>query len=187
MQTDAQLANLAPENSLRHGVFSRDGNLMACDRCPLRERCDRHDAGARCALEAEYVETRTRQIVELPFIDGLLDSPAVSVLVWMECRIARAMAYLGTAGDLLPGAEAGYLESQPLDRQLSTLVNSYWRALEKLGLTPMERRKLASEGEDGPAAQLAAAIRELSRQERSAEEDVTDAEFTTEEGVENGA
>ena len=88
---DRALANLSPYASLQHGVFARPGNLMACDRCPLRERCDQCRAGQRCDLERDYVDRRTRQIMELPFME-FVDAPAVAVLVWLECRIARAMA-----------------------------------------------------------------------------------------------
>jgi hypothetical protein len=168
MPTETQLANLNRDNSLQHGVFARPGNLMACDRCPLRNGCDRCQPGGRCALEAEYVESRTRQIAALPFI-GPEDLPAVSILVWLECRIARGQAYLANAGDLLPGHESHYLECQPLTEKLGGVVNTYQRMLTSLGLTPGERRKLTATGEAGPAASLAAVIRELSNERKTVE------------------
>jgi hypothetical protein len=176
MQTKASLANIGPDSSLRHGVFARPGNLMACDRCPLKSGCDRCEPGARCALEREYVETRTAQIGALPFI-GPEDLPAVSILVWLECRIARAQAYLANAGDLLPGHESHYLECQPLTEKLGGVVNSYQRMLTSPGLTPGERRKLTATGEAGPAATLAAAIRERSNERKAPEPVSIDGDF----------
>ncbi len=185
MPTEKQLANLAPESSLKHGVRAADGALMHCDRCLVRDTCEASESGGECALEREYVRDRRAAILDLPFIDPVLDGPAVSILVWQETRITRAARYLAAKGELLPGGEQGYLEAQPLDRHLSTLVNSWQRNLQNLGLTPPERRRLTATGEAGPAAQLAQAIRELSQRER---EEPIDAEFEAadEEAVENG-
>ena len=187
MQTEAQLANLDSGNSLKHGVRAADGCLMRCDRCAVRQSCESMESGGTCGLEAEYVRDRRAAIRELPFIDEVLDGPALSILVWQEVRIIRAARYLAAHGELLPGAESGYLEAQPLDRNLSTLVNSWQRHLQALGLTPPERKRLASTGEAGPAAAIAEAIRKLAKEEREEEPIDADFEVSGEEGVENGA
>ena len=187
MQTPSQLANLDSGNSLKHGVRAADGCLMRCDKCAVRQSCEACEAGGACALEAEYVRDRRAAIRELPFIDETLDGPALSILVWQEVRIIRAARYLAVHGELLPGAESSYLEAQPLDRNLSTLVNSWQRHLQALGLTPPERKRLASTGEAGPAAAIAEAIRKLSREEREEKPIDADFEAADEEGAENGA
>ena len=171
----AQLANIGPDSSLKHGVRAADGCLMRCDKCPVRDRCEAMEPGGTCALEAEYVRDRRAAIRELPFIDPILDGPALSILVWQELRIIRAARYLSAFGELLPGAESGYLEAQPLSQKLSTLVNSWQRHLQNMGLTPPERKRLTSTGEAGPAAAIAEAIRKLSREER--DEACIDADF----------
>jgi hypothetical protein len=161
---------------------------MLCDKCPLRTRCEECEAGGECAIERQYVADRRAQLAALEFIDPIIDGPALSVLVWQEVRITRAARYMAASGELLPGAEAGYLEAQPLDRNLSTLVNSWWRGLAALGLTPPERRRLSTTGNAGPAAQIAAAIRQIAG-ERAPDPEPVDAEFTAtdEEAVEDGA
>jgi hypothetical protein len=176
MPTETQLANLQVEASLKHGVRAADGAYMLCDKCPLRARCEECEPGGECGIERQYVADRRAQLTALEFIDPVIDGPALSVLVWQEVRITRAARYMAASGELLPGAETGYLEAQPLDRNLSTLVNSWWRGLAALGLTPPERRRLSTTGDAGPAAQIAAAIRQIAA-ERKADPEPVDADF----------
>ena len=183
---DASLANLRPENALVHGVRAADGLLMRCDRCPVKGGCEEFGEGALCEPERRYIAERRAQLEALEWVDPVIDGPALSVLVWQEVRITRAARYLAATGELLPGAEHGYAEYVPLADKINTLVNSWQRHLQALGLTPPARRAMEAKGEAGPAAQIAAAIRALSRSEGEQAEPV-DAEFTTEEGsVENG-
>lgn len=150
VQTAAQLANLRPENSLAHGVYARDGALMRCDRCPVAGTCEDRTEGGVCELERRYVEHRRDQLEDLPFIDVILDGPALSVLICQEVRIMRAARYLAAAGEMLPGVEQGYAELCPLAKDVHGLVNSWSRNLEKLGLTPLARKLLAPENVEAP-------------------------------------
>jgi len=102
-QTETQLANLKPDDALAHGVYTRDGVLTRCDRCPVAGTCeDRTEAGL-CELERCYVEQRRAQLHALPWIAPAPDGPALSILLWQEVRITRAARYLlGAKG---PGNE----------------------------------------------------------------------------------
>ena len=176
------LANLLPGGTaaLKHGAFAADGRFMVCDRCPVRTTCEAFEAGGTCALEREYVRDRRAAILGLPFIEEGLDAPAIATLIWQELRIARAARFLAHAGELLPGAEAGLLEYQPLCKDVGALVSSWRATLQALGVTPAERRRLEANGEAGPGAELARAFRVLAEQERQARAGAVDAEVVSE-------
>ena len=162
------LANLGdPElAAIKHGFYARPGVLLSCDRCVLREACPRREPGGLCPIERDYVEDRRANLERLEFLDTEgLDAPAITLLIWQEVRLFRAARYLGHAGELLPGAQAGYLEFQPLNKDLGKLISSWQKSLKDLGITPLERRKLEASGEAGPGAEIAKAFAELARRE----------------------
>jgi len=97
------------------------------------------------------------------------------MLLWAELRLLRWARYTSAAGETLPGAP-DYLEAHPAEKTIGTLFNTWTRLLEKLSITPATRRALEGRGESGPAATLAAAIRELSNELRTVE-----GEFTAED------
>jgi len=150
-------ASLPPPGDahLTHG-FARRWAVMSCNACCLRNECASFVAGGRCAEEETYMEQRRSDLLASGRLDPVLDGPALALLLWSEVRLHRAARYLAKAGELLPGAEAGYLEIQPLSKSLLSLLNA-WRLLAaELGLTPMQRAKLmATERVTHP---LAAAI-----------------------------
>jgi len=179
------LQNLRPENSLRHGVRSADGALMLCSRCCLRDQCEEACDG-ECPAEVRYLAERRASILALPHIDEVIDGPSVALLVWTELRLLRWARYIAASGETLPGAPA-YLEPQPADKHVSTMLNTWSRLVEKLSLTPATRRALEGRGEAGPGAQIAEAIRQIAARERTqAGAPPVEAEFTTEEGSGDG-
>jgi len=114
------LANLQPDRlgAVKHGLKLASQRFMACNRCPVRAECERCEAGADCAIEREYVRDRQAAVLACAHVDPVLDGPTVSILVWQELRLARAARYLAARGEVLPGAEVGLLELQPLARDV---------------------------------------------------------------------
>jgi len=184
------LANLTPNSeglaALKHGVYAADGVFMRCDRCCLRETCEAAAAGGDCLLEREYVRDRRAQLLTLPFVDAGLDGPALSILLWLEVRLTRAARFLSHEGELLPGADAGYLEYCPLAADVSKLVSSWRETAKALSIFPEGRKKMADTGEAGPAADLAKAFRDLARQEKEREAQTADGEFEAEPDGDDG-
>ena len=179
------LANLLPgESALKHGVQTPAGVLMFCDRCPLRDGCKHHRAGAICQPEEEYVSERRAELRAVPHI-SVLDWPALEVLLWSEVRLTRAARYLAAKGELAADGE----DFLPVAKHAEKLMTS-WRAnLLALSLTPSLRRELERTSE-APNA-LREAFRELETKASKAKRgEVTEAEFTMEdtgEGADAGA
>jgi len=175
-QAARQLAALEPGTAaIKHGVRGADGTFLKCSRCPVRDSCETFAEDGDCNLERAYVEERRAAIMGLPHIDPIIDGPAVGLVIWSELRLLRASRYLAAKGEVLPGAEEGFLEYQPVAGKLVAILNAWGRQAERLGLTPATRRALESKGEAGPAAAIAAAIRELAREKP--DEVPIDAEF----------
>ena len=178
MPTETQLANIKRDAAVKHGARAADGFVMLCSRCCLRDRCEEACDGAECPHELAYLQDRREAILGLAHIDRVIDGPSVSLLLWTEVRLLRWGRYLAASGEVLPGAP-DYLEPQPGERHVSTMLNTWTRLIEKLSLTPATRRALEGRGEAGPAAELARAIRELSKEQDDAA--AVDAEFKAEE------
>ena len=162
-----------------HGVFGRDGCYMPCNKCPYQQMCPDLQVGIECPREQEYMAQRVADVGRLEWIDPTIDGPAVMVLIWQEIRIIRAARYLAAVGELVEDVN-GYPSYSPLAGEITKLTNSWGRHLERLGLTPKERRKLAARGDAGPASRIAAVIREL-QQDELADQDPVDAEFEVED------
>jgi len=157
------------EARLTHGVYAEAGVYMRCDRCPVRAECGAYTEHALCEHEQLYVTDRRAQVAALPFVDEVLDGPALSVLLWTEVRLQRAARYLAVAGETTKGLD----QYTPLAREVTSLVNSWRQTLTALNLTPGQRRRLAIE------STTAGTIADVF--ERMRVEDAQEAEFSAED------
>ena len=175
-----------PRAATLHGLYigeGRDGAaLMNCAHCALRDECAAFDDGGKCALERAYIGNRRQQLAQALDASGhdpALHGALVNNAIIAEVRLARAMRYLGKHGELLPGTEeTGYLEYQPVAKELPKLQAAVERALNALDLTPKAMREVAggSQGVD-----LGALVRAAVVAEEKARADTTDADFTAED------
>lgn len=168
-----------PETAaVTHGLYMTGGALMVCNRCPVRGECAAVRAGERCALEGAYIPARRQEIAAALTTSGhdpaLYDSLVTSV-VFGEVRLARAMRYLAAAGELLPGAdEAGFLEYQPVAKEVVRLQAEVRAGLDALDLTPKARRQL---GDGGGGPDLGALVRAAAEAEAKRRAEAVDADF----------
>ena len=181
----AVAANLrvpAGEAALTHGVKARPGIIMACDRCAVKGTCESVVPGGYCPQELAYLQDRRQAVLSLAHLDAALDRPALEVLLWQEVRILRAARYLAEVGELLPGAESGYAEYQPLAKELPKLVASWRSTLQALGVTPAARRALEDKGEGGPGAVLAGLVAEVRKAEAAEKAATLEGDFEAQDG-----
>lgn len=174
------LEALAPPDvaHVKHGLSMAAGNLFPCDKCPCQKTCEEWSAGARCALEASYLQARRAQLQSVGHLEPV-DYPAIDALLWTEVRLHRAARALTAWGETTPFADkAGLVEVQPLAREATRLLATWQNQLKALGLTPVERRRIAQDSEQGPAAQIARALAAISMRETpQAGTPVVDGEF----------
>lgn len=168
----------------KHGLWigeGRDGAaLMACKCCPCRDDCEAHDEEAKCALEIAYTQDRRQQLAEAleasghdPSLHGALITNALVA----ELRLGRAMRAIGQHGELIPGTEdSGYLEYQPVAREVPRLQGAVEKALVALDLTPRALREVRG-SDRGPS--LADLLRAAAAEEDRSEP--VDAEFAAED------
>jgi len=125
---------------------------MPCDRCPCRETCDRYKKGGTCSVEADYIDSRRRQLAEAVAEDGgapLLHEALITVAVWSEVRLGRVLRYLGAVGEFLDAGGAEYAEYQPAAREVPRLMDAVRKALAELNLTPRARARLQEKPDPG--------------------------------------
>lgn len=169
-----------------HGLYIGEGHdgaaLMNCAHCALREQCSAFTDGGKCALERAYIGNRRQQLAQALDASGhdpALHGALVNNAIIAEVRLARAMRYLGKHGELLPGTEeSGYLEYQPVAKELPRLQAAVERALNALDLTPKAMREVAGGGQ---GVDLGALVRAAVVAEEQARADTTDADFTAED------
>lgn len=161
--------------AIKHGLRMAAGNLLACDRCAVRDSCPEHRPGERCQVEAAYLVDRRAELAKVAHLEPV-DFPALDALLWTELRLQRAARALSVWGELQPGADKGYLELQPLAEQATKLLVTWAKQLQALSLTPAERRRLQEE-RGSPAAAIRAAFEALQQEQRAAQP-VAEAEFT---------
>lgn len=148
---------IAPEEApLKHGLRARPGNLMRCNRCAAREACGACERDGLCRIEADYLLRRRKALLTLPHLNPELDGPLLDQMLWYEVRVQRAARALAVTGELLPGAEQGYGEYNPLAVQVQPIMNTLLKLYQVLGITPAMRRALAADMDQGNP--LAAAI-----------------------------
>jgi len=131
-------------HAITHGLGIARG-LMPCTKCVLKGECEAFVEAGRCALEAEYVETRRGQLTQALEGDGyeaaLYESLTQSAIL-AEVRLFRLVRYLGVTGEMLPGGEAGFAELQPAAKEIPVLQTRVEKSLAALNLTPATRARL---------------------------------------------
>jgi len=164
------LANLTPEvSALKHGanrMMSR-GLAPPCGKCLWHEGCEHYREGGTCVVAETLQAEVFDQVMAEP---GL--RPVDAYLVHEYSKIVVAMAitdsYVSrTGGPFLPGAENGYLETQPaLQRWRLGLTSQAVKLANALGITPSTRSRLEQQSVADAGAVLQQALRDAIEAER---------------------
>jgi len=149
--------NIAP---LKHQAYrfllNSDGRglglLPLCAHCVMKDRCGdfSDEEGAVCVQAREAQERLLGQLLSLPQIDAEQDLPLVIEYVKDAIFLQIIDRFLTEAGIFLEGADAGYLEWQPILSKRWTCANSMGKLSDRLGLNPLARARLKLEGKLSP-------------------------------------
>lgn len=158
------LANLTDTTcATKHGLSAffqgTPGAAIAppCRHCIIRARCERYEEGETCAVAEEHQAALVGEIMALPQIEPQ-DFPLVAEYAKLATALQVADTYLANAGPLLPGADAGYLEVQPLLKERTRLSGALVKLASELGLSPTARLRAAAASRGAAVNPWAAAV-----------------------------
>lgn len=144
-------AESPPETAaVKHGLHLRSGVGLRCENCKVREECPDYAPDGRCALEAEYIPDRRRQLARLLQEDGHDPAdfaPLIEGAVWAEIRWARATRYIDVHGEIRHGTDGP--DYTGVAKEARKLRKDVVDALEALNLSPAARAKLAAQRQGG--------------------------------------
>jgi len=164
-----------PETSAQtHGLhrWLERSLAPACSRCVARPDCEAFREGGTCALAERAQADLVAQVMELPHV-----RPEDYRLAREFAKTAVALdivdAYVGATSPFLPGAEAGFVELQPVMRDRARLSAQLRALAGDLGLSPAARARLRVSGRI--LHPLHQAVLDAEKERAAA----VDAEFTT--------
>jgi len=118
-----------------HGAYIRRGSYRRCLGCVLTALCKEWVRGATCAREKRFVAEQRRRLRAEPGITSA-DAESVEELIWLQVRLARAQVAEAHGWGLNAGGRL-----KRLNRDASRWVMRHFDLLEKLGLTPLQRKR----------------------------------------------
>jgi len=160
------------------GAMANAALAPACDRCIAKDTCDQFTPGGTCA-PAE--EEQAALVAEVMALDHVRPQDHRLVREWAKVAVALDIvdAYIGRTSPFLPGADAGFLECQPVLQWRAQLSAALSRLAGELGLSPAARSRLAT-SKDRPLHPLERVILEADRQDQLERAGAVDAEWEDE-------
>ena len=157
----------------------------ACSRCVVNGPCERFTEGGTCSLAEEAQAEVLAGVLALPHVQDE-DLPLCREYAKTVVGLAIVDRYLAATSPFLPGAESGYLESQPVLKTRQGLSSALVRLAGELGLSPASRHRLRSDPDNGAAGELGRVLAEVRRAEAKEKAATLDADFTAEEAGDDG-
>lgn len=177
------------EAPLKHQGHRFLGRALApsCGQCIVRQECEEFREGGTCVLAERAQEELLASLLALPHILPQDEFLCREYAKWATfCAIVDR--YLSATSPFLPGSAQGFIDAQPILKQRSSATSLLTRLASELGLTPAARKRLSTDVDRGPVAELVQAFAAVAKEDAARKAAVVDAEFEAEDqGADGGA